>query len=50
MTFNTAFEQLLAAWRETEELRSSGAAFDELLEARSRLDVARHNMRQARSF
>ena len=50
MTFNAAFEQLLAAWREADDLRSSGAGFGELMEARARLDAARHTMRQARSF
>lgn len=50
MTFNSAFEQLLAAWRENDELRNGGAGFDQRLDAKARLEAARHAVRQSRSI
>ncbi len=50
MTFNSAFEQLLAAWRESDELRNSGAGFDQRLDAKARLEAARHAVRQTHSI
>ena len=41
---NEAFDQLVGAWKRREELRSRGADFSALLEARRQLDNARLEM------
>lgn len=41
-TFHENFDRLLAAWRQHEEARESGAAISELAEARWSLDAARY--------
>ncbi len=50
MSFQLAFDELLAAWRSHEELREQGAGFDELITSRQRLETARHSVHQARSL
>jgi hypothetical protein len=49
MSFQLAFDELLSAWRSHEELRDSGAGFDQLITSRQRLEAARHSVHQARS-
>lgn len=50
MSFQTAFDALLAAWRSHEELRTHGAGFEELLDSQIRLEQARHDVRMTRSM
>ncbi len=48
--FNSAFDQLVRAWKRREELRSSHADTRALVEARRELDSARIEMMRARGY
>ncbi len=48
--FNSAYEKLVAAWKQREELRSSRAGTHSLLEARRHLDIARIEMMRVRGY
>lgn len=45
---NTAFEQLLSGWRRHEQLRTTGASFEQLTESRRVLDEYRYIVATAR--
>jgi len=48
--FNSAYNRLVAAWKQREELRDAHAEANALIEAKRHLDVARIEMLRVRGF